>query len=68
MSRKSPTIKVIEISGDRIESLEAAQESARVMIAYDWAQIIKSMIEQGTTDKNGHIIPKEKDVRKTNDE
>lgn len=68
MSRTSPTITVKEISGDRFENFEAAQESARVMLAFDLAQIIKSMIEQGITDKNGKIIPKEKDERKIDNE
>jgi hypothetical protein len=69
MPRKSPAIKVTEISGDHFESLEAAQESARVMLDFDLAQIIKSMIAQGTLEiKNGKIIPKEKDERKINDE
>jgi hypothetical protein len=65
----SPAIKVIEIGGGRFESLEAAQKSARVMIAFDLAQIIKNMIEQGTLEiKNGKIIPKQKDERKIDDE
>ena len=69
MPKKSPEIKVIEVSGDRFESLEAAQQAARVMLAFDLAQIIKSMIEQGTAEiKNGQVIPKEKDERKIDDE
>lgn len=69
MPGPSPAIKVIEIGGNRFESLEAAHESARVMLAFDLAQIIKAMIEQGTLEiKNGQIIPKEKDERKIDDE
>jgi hypothetical protein len=69
MARTSPTIKVIEIGGDRFESLEAAQESARVMLAFNLAQIIKSMIEEGALEiKNNQIIPKEKTERKIDNE
>lgn len=61
MSRTSPTIKVTEIGGYRFESLEAAQESARAMLAFDLAQIIRRMMEEGTLEiKDGQIIPKEK--------
>lgn len=61
MARTSPTIKIIEIGGERFEDLESAQRSARVMLAFDLAQIIKRMIEQGTLElKNGQIVPKEK--------
>jgi hypothetical protein len=61
MSRTSPTIKVIEIGGEQFEDLESAQRSARVTLAFDLAQIIKRMIEQGTLElKNGQIVPKGK--------
>jgi hypothetical protein len=61
MARTSPAIRIIEISGAQFQNLEAAQKSARVMLSFDLAQMIKRMIEQGTLEiKNGQIIPKGK--------
>jgi hypothetical protein len=61
MARTSPAIKIIEIGGEQFEDLESAQQSARVMLAFDLAQIIKRTIETGTLEiKNGQIILKEK--------
>ena len=69
MSRTSPTIKVKGISGGRFENLEAAQESARVMLSFDLAKIIKRMIEEGALEiKNNQIIPKEETERNMSNE
>ena len=59
MARTSPQIQIREVAGDQFESLEAAQQSARVYIAFDLAKVLRSMIEAGTLEvKDGLIIPK----------
>lgn len=61
MARTSPEIEVREISGDQYTDLPAAQRSARVMLACDMAELIKSLIAQGKLEvKNGQIVPKGK--------
>jgi len=59
MSRTSPTITLREIGGNQFQDLAAAQRSARAVMAFDMAQIIKCMIEQGILEiKDGKISPK----------
>jgi hypothetical protein len=61
MARTSPDIEVKEIGGDQDNDPQAAQRSARVMLAADMAELIKSMIAQGKLEvKNGQIMPKGK--------
>lgn len=47
MARTSPQIHIEEIPGEAFPSLGAAQRAARVTLAFDLAETIKSMIESG---------------------
>jgi hypothetical protein len=59
MARKSPEIEIREISDIENTDPQAAQRSARVMIAYDVAELIKSLIAQGKLEiKDGQIVPR----------
>jgi hypothetical protein len=61
MARTSPKIEVKEIGGNQYVDLQAVQRSARVMLACDMVELIKSMITQGKLEvKNGQIVPKGK--------
>lgn len=61
MARTSPDLEVKENGGDQYTDLQAAQQSARVMLASDMAELIKRMIAQGKLEiKNGQIMPKGK--------
>ncbi len=59
MARKSPAIEIREVSELENTDPQAAQQSARVMIAYDVAELIKSLIAQGRLEiKDGLIVPR----------
>jgi hypothetical protein len=61
MARTSPTIQLQEIGGDQFQDLQAAQRSACGMLAFDLAQTIKCMIEQGALEiTNNQIRPRGK--------
>lgn len=58
MARISPQIKIQEIFGDNSASLEDAQRSARVMIAFDLAKVMRQMLDDGLLIiRDGRIIP-----------
>lgn len=58
MSRKSPQIQISEIPGDQYASLEDAKQSARALIAFDLAKVIRQMLEAGLLEvRDGRIIP-----------
>jgi len=59
MARTSPAIEIREVSDIEKTDPQAAQRSARVMIAYDVAELIKSLIAQGRLEiKDGQIVPR----------
>lgn len=58
MARKTPEIEIREINEVEDIDLQTAQRSARVMIAQDMAELIKSLIAQGKLEiKDGQIVP-----------
>ena len=58
MARKSPDIEIREISDIENSEMQIAERSARVMIAKDMAELIKSLIEKGKLEiKDGQIVP-----------
>jgi hypothetical protein len=58
MARKSAHIQISEIPGDQYASLEAAQRSARVLIAFDLAKIMRQMLDAGLLEvRDGRIVP-----------
>lgn len=59
MPRTSPDIEIEEINGEKYPTLKAAQDSARVMLARDLAETIRTLIQRGALEiKDGQIIPK----------
>jgi len=56
MARTSPHIEISEIPGNRFSDLEAAQRSARAYIAYDLANLLRSMLEAGTLEVKDGLI------------
>lgn len=59
MPRKAPEIEVQEISGTEDSDSQTSELSARVLIAYDMAELIKSFIAQGKLEiKDGQIVPR----------
>ncbi|MCC6568941.1 MAG: hypothetical protein IT315_06865 [Anaerolineales bacterium] len=59
MPRTSPDIEIEEINGEKYPTLEAAQDSARVMLARDLAETIRTLIQRDALEVNdGRIIPK----------
>jgi len=59
MARKSPAIEIREVSDIENIDPQAAQQSALVMIAYDVAELIKSLIAQGKLEiQDGQIVPR----------
>jgi hypothetical protein len=59
MARKSPAIEIREISDIENIDPQVAHQSARVMIAHDVAELIKSLIAQGKLEiKDGQIAPR----------
>ena len=59
MPRKAPDIEVQEISGTEDPDSQTSELSARVLIAYDMAELIKSFIAQGKLEiKDGQIVPR----------
>lgn len=59
MPRKAPDIEVQEISGTEDSDSQTSELSARVLIAYDMAELIKSFIAQGKLEvKDGQIVPR----------
>lgn len=60
MARTSPQIQISEISGNHFPDLETAQRSARAHIAYDLANLLRSMLASGALEvKDGLIIPRD---------
>lgn len=58
MARKSPQIKIQEIGGDDSASLETMQQSARVLIAFDLAKVMREMLDAGLlVVRDGRIVP-----------
>lgn len=58
MARTSPQIKIQEIFGDDSASLEDAQRSARVLIAFDLAKVMRQMLDAGLLIvRDGRIVP-----------
>jgi hypothetical protein len=61
MARSSPPITIEEIPGESFPDLDAAQRSARSMLAVDLAKTIKRMIETGRLEiTDNQIRPKGK--------
>lgn len=59
MARKPPEIEIKEISGEENADMSTEARSARVMLAYDMAELIKSFIAQGKLEiKDGQIVPR----------
>ena len=59
ISSGSSTFKITELSGDQFPDLEAAQLSARSLLAANLAEVLRRMIESGKLEiKDGRIIPK----------
>jgi hypothetical protein len=58
MARTSPEIQIIEVGEGQPDSIQAVQQTARVMFARDMAELIKSLIVQGKLEvKDGQIVP-----------
>jgi hypothetical protein len=58
MARKSPQIEIQEIPGDDFASIETAQRSARVLIAFDLAEVMRQMLDAGLlVVRDGRIVP-----------
>lgn len=58
MARKSPQIKIQEIGGDDPASIDAMQRSARVLIAFDLAKVMRQMLDAGLlVVRDGRIVP-----------
>lgn len=58
MARKSPHIEIYEIPGDHFPSLDAAQRSARTLIAFDLAKVMRQMLDAGLlVVRDGRIVP-----------
>ncbi len=56
--KKSPTLQVEEISGNKFPSLEAAQRAALPSIAADLAETMHRLLADGwLINENGRIIP-----------
>ena len=59
--RKSPTLQIEEISGDRYPDLETAQAAALPLLAVNLVSVIHDLLEREVLVKvNGKIIPNPK--------
>lgn len=56
MARTSPPVTIEEIPGTEFSDLDAAQRSARSILARDFSNLVKQMIEQGTLEVRDHKI------------
>ena len=68
MARKSPDIRIIEVSGDKFKSLEDAQKfvmkSENHALARGIAETVKKMIDEGVLKiKDGKIISSHKEIQ-----
>lgn len=58
MARTSPQIQIQEIPGEQFASLEDAQRSARALIAFDLAKVMRQMLDAGLlVVRDGRIVP-----------